>query len=172
MPDVARARFAFMLRFLMPIYQLKRRQIVKRPISDCWHFFSNPRNLAKITPPELNFVIKTDLPSELYPGLMIEYTVSPLFGIPLTWVTEIVQVNAPRYFADEQRIGPYRLWHHEHFFSETSDGGTEVRDLVTYAPPFGPLGAVINRIAIRPQLERIFDYRAACFSSRSGESAA
>jgi ligand-binding SRPBCC domain-containing protein len=143
----------------MPIYRIERRQIVPMPLADCWHFFSNPRNLEKITPPAMNFTIKSALPVEVYSGLMIEYTVSPLLGIPLTWLTEIVQVDSPHRFVDEQRVGPYRLWHHEHSFRALSEGGTEVHDLVTYMPPLGPLGAVLNRLVIRPQLERIFDYR-------------
>jgi ligand-binding SRPBCC domain-containing protein len=92
-------------------------------------------------PPTLNFVIKRALPPQVYPGLMIEYTVSPLLGIPLTWLTEIVQVDAPHRFVDEQRVGPYRLWHHKHSFRALPGGGTEVHDLVTYVPPLGPFGA-------------------------------
>ena len=98
----------------MPIYQLERTQTISLGIEACWRFFSDPRNLRKITPPEMNFRIKRDLPPAVYPGLMIEYTVSPLFGIPLTWLTEIVHVDAPHRFVDEQRVGPYRIWHHEH----------------------------------------------------------
>ena len=107
----------------------------------------------------MNFTVKSALPPEVHPGLMIEYTVAPLLGIRLTWLTEIVQVDAPHRFVDEQRIGPYRIWHHEHFFRAVPEGGTEVRDLVTYVPPLAPLGAILNRLIIRPQLERIFDYR-------------
>jgi ligand-binding SRPBCC domain-containing protein len=143
----------------MPIYQLERCQIVPMSLPDCWRFFSDPRNLEKITPPALNFTVKSALPPEVYPGLLIAYTVAPLLGIPLTWLTEIVQVAAPHRFVDEQRIGPYRLWHHEHFFRAVAEGETEVRDLVTYVPPLGPLGAILNRLIIRPQLERILDYR-------------
>ena len=95
-----------------------------------------------------------------------------MLGIPLTWVTEIVQVDAPRYFADDQRVGPYRLWHHEHFFRPLPEGGTEVRDLVTYAPPLGPLGRLFNAVAIRPQLERIFAYRGRHLPGAGGEGVA
>jgi ligand-binding SRPBCC domain-containing protein len=144
---------------LMPIYRIERRQIVPVSLSGCWRFFSDPRNLEKITPPGMRFTIKNALPVEIYPGLMIEYTVAPLLGIPLTWLTEIVQVDSPHRFVDEQRVGPYRVWHHEHSFRALTDGETEVHDLVTYAPPLGPLGALLNRLVIRPQLERIFDYR-------------
>ncbi|MBA3964076.1 MAG: SRPBCC family protein [Chthoniobacterales bacterium] len=143
----------------MPIYQLERTQTVSLGIEDCWRFFSDPRNLRKITPPEMNFRIKRELPPEVYPGLMIEYTVSPLLGIPLTWLTEIVHVDAPHRFVDEQRVGPYHIWHHEHTFRALSEGETEIHDLVTYVPPFGVLGAILNPFLIRPQLEKIFDYR-------------
>ena len=91
---------------------------------------------------------------------MIQYTVSPILGLPLNWLTEITQVDEPHYFADEQRAGPYRLWHHQHFFRERSDGSVEVRDLVHYAPPFGPFGAILNALIIRRQLAKIFDFRA------------
>ncbi len=156
----------------MPIYQLERKQIVSLGLVECWRFFSDPHNLKKITPPELNFRIKHELPPEVYAGLMIEYTVSPLLGMPLTWLTEIVHVEAPHRFVDEQRVGPYRLWHHEHFFRALPECGTEVLDLVTYVPPFGPLGAALNRLVIRPQLERIFDYREAQLGAGGSETRA
>ena len=141
-------------------------------MEECWRFFSNPRNLEKITPPSLHLRIQCQLPEEIYPGLLIEYRISPFPGIPVTWLTEIVQVATPHFFADEQRVGPYRLWHHEHFFRAMPEGGTEVRDLVTYVPPLGPLGAVLNRLLIRPQLERILDYRAAHLPGKSASSIA
>jgi ligand-binding SRPBCC domain-containing protein len=156
----------------MPIYKLERSQMVPMSLEDCWRFFSDPRNLKKITPPAMNFVIKSPLPPAVYPGLMIEYTVAPLLGIPLTWLTEIVQVDAPHRFVDEQRVGPYQIWHHEHFFRALPEGGTEVRDLVTYVPPFGPLGMFLNRLVIRRQLDRIFDYRAAHLPDAGGQAAA
>ena len=143
----------------MAIYTLQRTQRVTATLDECWSFFSDARNLSKITPPALDFRIKTDLPAKVYPGLMIQYTVSPLLGIPVSWLTEIVQVRAPFYFADEQRVGPYRVWHHEHFFAEVGGGQVDMRDLIHYVPPFGPLGAILNMLVIRPQLERIFAYR-------------
>ena len=154
------------------IYQIERTHTLSLGLEECWRFFSDPRNLAKITPPALNFRIKRSLPDTIYPGLMIEYTVSPLLGIPLTWLTEIVQVKEPDFFADEQRVGPYRLWHHEHFFRRLDDGKTEVRDLVTYVPALGPFGAILNRFVIRPQLRRIFDYRAAHLPVKDDQSMA
>jgi ligand-binding SRPBCC domain-containing protein len=143
----------------VPIYTLQRKEIVGLPLAQCWDFFSNPANLEKITPPELGFAVKSSLPEKVYPGLMIEYTVSPLLGFKLSWLTEIVHVNEPYHFVDEQRVGPYRLWHHEHFFREISSNEVEVSDLIHYVPPFGLFGGIINALAVRPQLERIFDFR-------------
>ena len=154
------------------IYQLERSETLSLGIEECWGFFSNPRNLEKITPPALRFRVKGALPEEIYPGLMIAYRVSPLLGMPIVWLTEIVQVRAPHFFADEQRIGPYRLWHHEHFFRALPGGRTEVRDLVTYVPPLGPFGGLLNRWLIRPRLERIFDYRAAQLPGKGSQSMA
>ena len=131
------------------------------PLEQCWRFFSDPRNLAKITPPSLGFRVHSELPEQVYSGLMIRYTVSPLFGIPMSWLTEITRVQEPHYFVDEQRVGPYRVWHHEHFFRPLDEARTELRDLVHYGPPLGPAGAILNAVLVRPQLERIFDFRTA-----------
>lgn len=127
----------------------------------CWRFFSDPANLAKITPPSLGFRVLSEQPPQIHPGLMIRYRVSPLFGVPMTWVTEITHVRSPDYFVDEQRVGPYRMWHHEHTFRAVDAEHTEVIDLVHYVPPLGLIGAILNRLIIRPQLERIFDFREA-----------
>ena len=143
----------------MAIYTFTRTQIVDLPIEECWRFFSDPRNLSKITPTDLRFTVRSELPEEIHAGLMIRYTVSPLWGIPMSWLTEITQVRKPDYFVDEQRVGPYSVWHHEHFFHAVDPRRTEVRDLVHYVPPFGPLGAMVEPFLIRPQLQRIFDFR-------------
>ena len=128
-------------------------------MAECWSFFSNPANLSEITPPALRFTVLSELPAQVHPGLMIRYRVSPFAGIPMTWLTEITQVQEPHYFVDEQRVGPYRIWHHEHFFRALGAGETEVRDLVHYVPPFGILGGLLNRLIIARQLAQIFDYR-------------
>ena len=143
----------------MPVYTFSCTQVVQLPIEACWSFFSAPANLAKITPPSLRFTVRSELPAKIHPGLMIRYTVSPLWNIPMTWITEITQVRGMDYFVDEQRLGPYRLWHHEHFFRSLSAQQTEVRDLVHYVPPLGPLGGILNRLVIAGQITRIFDFR-------------
>lgn len=143
----------------MKIYRLSETQVIRAPIERCWDFFSNPKNLALITPEALDFQILGELPAAIYPGLMIEYRVRPVLGLPLVWLTEITHAEAPHYFVDEQRTGPYRLWHHEHFFSAMPDGRTEIRDVVTYALPFGPFGQIAHALFVRRQLQHIFDHR-------------
>lgn len=155
----------------MPIYTLEPTQVVAMPHERCWSFFSDPRNLGTITPPSLGFGVLSHQPAQIHPGLMIRYRVSPLARVPLTWVTEITHVRAPDYFVDEQRIGPYRLWHHEHTFRAVDASHTEVRDLVHYVPPLGPIGAILNNLVIRRQLERIFDFRERQLRAMCGEAA-
>ncbi len=98
------------------MHQLKRKQFVKTDLKTCWDFFSSPQNLKRITPPYMGFNIKFDLPEKMYEGLMIEYSVKPLLGIPMTLITEIKTVKDNLFFVDEQRKGPYKIWHHEHHF--------------------------------------------------------
>ena len=143
----------------MGIHVLNTTQIIAASLDECWAFFSDPRNLAKITPPELDFRVLSELPPKVHPGMMIEYRVRPLFGIPFTWLTEITHVGEPRYFVDEQRVGPYALWHHEHWFRALEDGRTEVRDCVHYIVPFGPLGELVRPFLVEPQLQKIFRFR-------------
>jgi ligand-binding SRPBCC domain-containing protein len=143
----------------MAIHTLEETQILPASLETCWSFFSDPRNLAQITPPELGFEFISALPPRVYPGLMIEYRVRPLLGIPLNWLTEITQVCEPYFFVDEQRIGPYRIWHHEHRFSDAGNGTVAMHDKVTYVLPFGPLGEIVHPLLVKPQLRRIFEFR-------------
>ncbi len=143
----------------MAVYSFESRQLLETDISKAWDFFSDPRNLSRITPPALDFKILGELPAVIHPGLMIEYRVRPLLGIPARWLTEITHVKAGEFFVDEQRIGPYRIWHHEHHFQALPDGRTEMRDRVTYVLPFGLLGDLVHPVLVRPKLEEIFRYR-------------
>ena len=144
----------------MAIHTLFRKQTIAASREAAWAFFSDPRNLASITPREMGFEILTpDLASHVYPGMVIAYRVRPLFGVPMKWLTEITQVKEGEYFVDEQRVGPYSVWHHEHWFRPTADGKVEVEDRVTYAMPFGWLGNLAHPVLVRPQLEKIFAYR-------------
>ncbi len=142
----------------MKIYQLKTTQKLPVSIDKAWNFFSNPKNLAKITPAWLNFRIKSELPDKMRQGMIIVYTVRPALNIPVTWVTEITHVNEPFYFVDEQRFGPYKFWHHEHFFREENDG-IIMEDIVSYALPYGFLGRIANRFFVKKKVQEIFDYR-------------
>lgn len=144
----------------MPIHTLRRTQIVPTSRETAWAFFSDPRNLARITPPGMGFhTVTPDLPSHIYPGLMIQYRVRPIAGVPLTWLTEITHVKEGESFVDEQRVGPYAIWHHEHFFRDAPGGGVEMEDRVTYSLPFGWIGNLVHPFLVLPQLERIFAFR-------------
>lgn len=105
---------------------------------------------------------------EMYAGMIISYKVSPLAGIKLNWVTEITHVKEGVYFVDEQRVGPYSMWHHEHRI-EPIDGGVLMTDIVTYQPPLGIFGALANGLFIKKQLQRIFDYRFKALEKRFGK---
>jgi ligand-binding SRPBCC domain-containing protein len=140
------------------MYQIKRTQIVKTDLNTCWEFFSSPKNLQKITPKYMGFDVRTEVPAKMYEGLMIEYRVRPLMNIPMTWITEITHVKDHQFFVDEQRKGPYRLWHHEHHFREIPEG-VEMTDIVSYELPMGPLGKLVHPILVKKKLEEIFAYR-------------
>jgi len=152
----------------MPIHTLRKTQIVPASQEECWAFFSDPHNLARITPPSLDFQVRSDLPSSIHPGLMIEYRVRPLLGIPMEWLTEITHVEAPHRFVDEQRVGPYAIWHHEHTFVSKDDRTTEVRDLVHYVLPLGWLGNLAHPFLVTPALRTIFDFREKAVRERFG----
>ena len=107
----------------------------------------------------MGFEVTTEnLPEKIYPGMIISYKVSPLLGIKMTWVTEISQVNELEFFIDEQRIGPYKLWHHQHHISAI-EGGVLMRDIVNYVLPFGFMGRIANTLFIQNQLKEIFEFR-------------
>jgi ligand-binding SRPBCC domain-containing protein len=139
------------------IYKLEDTQIVPASIAKTWEFFSQPLNLREITPPGFGFEVQGNPGKKIYQGQLIEYRVRPLFGIPMRWLTEITHVREQEYFCDEQRVGPYRIWHHEHFF-EKAAGGTLMRDLVTYVLPFGLPGRIALPL-VRARLRAVFDYR-------------
>lgn len=144
----------------MAVHTLQTKQIIRTGMADAWAFFSNPRNLAKITPPEMGFEVLTpDLEPTIYAGMMIAYRVRPLLGIPMTWLSEITLVEEGVRFIDEQRVGPYAVWHHEHRFHDLGDGRVEMEDKITYVLPFAPLGDLAVPLLVKPQLERIFAFR-------------
>ncbi len=137
------------------------RRIIKLPISvdKAWDFFSDPKNLKVITPDNLGFNITSDFfKDKMYAGQVITYKVSPMLGIKMNWMTEITQVKDKEYFIDEQRVGPYKIWHHQHHFKPI-EGGVEMTDIIDYVVPLGFLGRLVEPILVRGKLKEIFDYR-------------
>lgn len=143
----------------MKVYRLERTQILKIPIEEAWSFFSSPKNLKDITPPHMKFEIRyISGGNKMYPGQIINYKLYPVPGVPASWTTEITHVKEPYFFVDEQKAGPYTLWHHQHFFKEVAEG-VEMTDIVNYAIPFGILGKMANWLFVEKQVNGIFDYR-------------
>ena len=152
----------------MGSYTLKTVQRLPISLDEAWDFFSSPRNLKEITPSYMNFRVLTNSDSEkMFAGQIITYQVSPIFGIPLFWMTEITHVKDKEYFIDEQRFGPYALWHHKHFF-KAIPGGVEMTDFLDYKLPLGVLGNIAHALFVKKQVESIFDYRSKVLVERFG----
>lgn len=142
----------------MKVYTLHTKQNLPITLAEAWDFLSDPKNLKIITPEYMGFDILSGADRKMYPGQIIQYIVTPILGIPTKWVTEITHVVDQQYFVDEQRFGPYSLWHHKHFLKEIP-GGVEMEDIVDYKVPFGILGQLVQPIIVAPKLKEIFDYR-------------
>ncbi len=152
----------------MAFYQLLKEQKINCTIDEIWDFISSPSNLKVITPNYMGFDITSEnLPEKMYEGMIISYKVSPLLGIKTTWVTEITHIKDKSYFVDEQRVGPYALWHHQHLI-EPLKKGVLMKDIVSYQPPFGFLGAIANNLIIKNKLKEIFDYRTSAVEQKFG----
>lgn len=143
---------------MIKFYKLYKKQYLPIDINIAWEFFSSPKNLSKITPSYMDFRITSELPEEMYEGMIITYKVKPVAAISVNWVTEISHIRKPFFFIDKQLSGPYKLWHHQHLFKEV-DGGVEMEDIVHYKLPFGILGNIANSMFVKKQLEGIFNYR-------------
>ena len=143
----------------MGFYQLYRTQKILASIDEVWDFISSPGNLKRITPDYMGFEITSrDLPAKMHPGMIVCYKVSPFMGFKMTWISEITHVEEKSFFVDEQKVGPYRMWHHQHRI-EALDKGVLMSDLVTYQPPLGVLGSLGNLLFIQRKLAEIFEYR-------------
>lgn len=144
----------------MKTYELRTEQAIPIGLRAAWDFFSSPLNLAKIAPTEMNFEVTSPYTADtkMYPGMIITYKVSPLFGIKLNWMTEITHVKDGEYFVDEQRFGPYALWHHQHHFKPI-EGGVLMSDILNYAMPYGIAGRLANTVLVRAKVRKIFAYR-------------
>ena len=151
----------------MKVHQLHTTQVLPITLDEAWDFFSSPANLPVITPPWLDFQMTNAVPERMQPGTIITYRIRPVLGVPIRWTTEITHLEAPHYFVDEQRFGPYKLWHHQHFFRAV-DGGVECEDLVHYGLGFGPAGTLAHRLMVRGKLEEIFAFRREALAKRFG----
>ena len=142
----------------MKIYTMHTKQNLPITLKEAWNFLSDPKNLQTITPDYMGFEIQSGADRPMFPGQIIQYKVSPVAGIKMGWVTEITHVNHLEYFVDEQRFGPYALWHHKHFIKEIP-GGVEMEDIVDYKVPMGILGQLVHPFLVIPKLKEIFEYR-------------
>jgi len=146
------------LRYAMKIYTLKSEQNFPISLQKAWDFLSNPKNLKTITPDYMGFEIISGADRPMYAGQIIQYIVTPVAGIKTKWVTEITHTEDKTYFVDEQRFGPYALWHHKHFIKEIP-GGVTMEDIIDYKVPFGILGQLVHPFLVKPKLKEIFEYR-------------
>ena len=153
----------------MPFYQFVQEQDIPASTSEVWDFISSPANLKIITPPEMGFDITNDVPDKMYPGMIITYKVSPFPMYTTNWVTEITQVRDQEFFIDEQRVGPYNIWHHQHILGKAPNGAVRMKDIISYQPPMGFLGGIANPILIKPRLNQIFDFRRQALIKMFGE---
>lgn len=153
----------------MKVYPLKREQWLPISVEEAWAFFSTPRNLDRITPPELGFKIQSLPSEEMYEGEIITYKVKLLPGVWIPWVTEIKSMIENEAFIDEQRAGPYRFWHHRHHF-ESKDGGTLMTDLVHYSVAIWPFGFIAHELFVKEKLRTIFDFRHEVIEKHFGKS--
>ena len=152
----------------MAFYQFIHEQLFQASVADMWSFISAPKNLKEITPDYMGFEITTPYLSEkMYAGMIISYNVSPVLNFKVDWVTEITHVKENEFFVDEQRIGPYKLWQHQHHLIQMQEG-VLMRDIVTYQPPFGILGALANKLLISKKLNEIFNYRKIVLEKKFG----
>lgn len=142
----------------MKIYRLHKKQNLPITKAQAWDFLSDPKNLKTITPDYMGFNILSGADRPMFAGQIIQYIVTPVLGIKTKWVTEITHVKEGEYFVDEQRFGPYALWHHKHFIKEI-DGGVEMEDIIDYKVPFGILGQLVHPIIVKPKLKEIFNHR-------------
>ena len=140
------------------LHSLSREQILPIALAEAWDFFSSPRNLHSMIPPDQGFRIVDCPPEKMHEGQIISYKVNILPALWVPWISEIKAVEEGRAFIDEQRFGPYKFWHHRHLFEDVVSG-VKITDLVHYIMPLGPLGAIAHALFARRKLEQIFDFR-------------
>jgi ligand-binding SRPBCC domain-containing protein len=140
------------------IHTLRREQLIPAAVGAVWDFFATPKNLDLLTPPGLKFFTPAPPEGRMYAGQLIAHRIRIFPGYWARWLTEIRQVREREYFVDEQRVGPYKFWYHEHHF-RAAPGGTLMTDQITYQVCYGPLGWLVNELWIKRALRKIFDYR-------------
>lgn len=151
----------------MGLHRIEATQVLPITVDEAWAFFADPRNLALLTPPEMRFDAPLGLPAVVREGMVVRYRMTPLLGVPVTWVAEFTHVEDSRLFVDEQRSGPYRYWQHQHRFRK-APGGVEVADTIHYDVGFGALGEVINACLVQPRLRAVFAFRRRALEERFG----
>lgn len=150
------------------VYKLERVQRLPITLDQAWEFFSSPKNLEEITPEDMTFQLTSGNGDEkIHAGQILTYKVAPIGGIKLFWMTEITHVVHHDYFVDEQRRGPYTMWHHKHTF-KSIPGGVEMTDTVWYELPLGILGRAAHGIFVQKKVAAIFDYRYKLLSRKFG----
>jgi ligand-binding SRPBCC domain-containing protein len=133
---------------------------VPRSLPETWAFFSRPENLEKLTPPDVKFEISSPVSGvQMYEGMIIQYRVTPFPGFSTDWVTEITQIKHHDHFIDDQRVGPFALWHHQHHFRPLDNHTTEMRDILHYQAPLGILGTIADKLFVHHQVRQIFTAR-------------
>jgi len=140
------------------MHKLIQEQFLPITIEEAWEFFSSPKNLNAVTPKEMVFEITSDLPYKIYEGLIITYHIKPMLNISINWCTEITHIKEHQYFVDEQRKGPYNIWHHEHHFKEV-EGGVVMTDILHYHIGKSILGWIAGKLFVHNQVKHIFRFR-------------
>ena len=154
----------------MKLHEQRYTQFLPISLDEAWDFFSAPQNLNEITPDEMKFEILTKVIPRMYPGQIIQYNVTPFPFFKTGWVTEITHVEDKKYFVDEQRFGPYAMWHHQHHFEEQR-GGVLMTDILHYRVPLGVVGKLVNALFIQRKVKGIFEYRFKLLENKFGNTA-
>jgi ligand-binding SRPBCC domain-containing protein len=138
--------------------RLKQIQFLPISLDQAWDFFATPKNLNKVTPDDMVFEITSELPDKMYEGLIITYRIRPMLNITVNWTTEITHIKEKEFFVDEQRQGPYNIWHHEHHFKEV-EGGVIMTDLLHYDIGKSIFGWIAGKLFVHNKVKDIFAFR-------------
>jgi ligand-binding SRPBCC domain-containing protein len=138
--------------------RLKQEQFLPITLDEAWQFFATPKNLNEVTPDNMVFEIISDLPDTMYEGMLINYRLRPMLNIPMNCCTEITHIQEKAYFVDEQRHGPYKMWHHEHHFKAVT-GGVLMTDILQYEIGKSVFGWLAGKLFVNKKVKTIFEYR-------------